>query len=262
MSYNFSLTTFLKKGELGQIGNALAAVRKGHTSVGIRGKNTVVIATKISDESALVDNDSLEHVAIICDNIGMVYSGLSPDFRVLVAKARKIAQEYKLDMGEYPPATILVKKIASVCQEFTQMGGVRPFGVSILIAGFDDGKPSLYQVDPSGLYFRWKATAIGKHYEKTKEFLERRQDALIPKYPSRVVKTIIHTEETTEADDIGTIISALKECSDGEVTENSLSIGVLNFSPPNQNFNTSTVPVPSFKRLSKSEIREHLALLA
>ncbi|KAJ1677163.1 Proteasome subunit alpha type-2, partial [Spiromyces aspiralis] len=71
MSYNFSLTTFLKKGKLGQIGNALAAVKKGNTSMGIRGQNTVVIATKIGEDLALVDSDSIEHIAVICDSIGM-----------------------------------------------------------------------------------------------------------------------------------------------------------------------------------------------
>ncbi|KAJ1676481.1 Proteasome subunit alpha type-2, partial [Spiromyces aspiralis] len=155
----------------------------------------------------------------------MVYSGLSPDFRVIVSKARKIAQEYKFEMGEYPPAIVMVKKIASVCQEFTQMGGVRPFGISILVAGFDGGRPALYQVDPSGLYFRWKATAIGKNFVRTKEFLERR-----------------YTEETTEADDIGTVISAFKEYSESEVTEDSLAIGVLSYSSPDPNFNADTTP--------------------
>ena len=57
----------------------------------------------------------------------------------------------------------LVKSTASVMQEYTQSGGVRPFGVSLLVAGMDgDGVPRLFQVDPSGAYFGWKATAIGK----------------------------------------------------------------------------------------------------
>ena len=56
-----------------------------------------------------------------------------------------------------------MKSTASVMQEYTQSGGVRPFGVSLLVAGMDgDGVPRLFQVDPSGAYFGWKATAIGK----------------------------------------------------------------------------------------------------
>ena len=52
--------------------------------------------------------------------------------------------------------------------------GVRPFGVSLLISGWDDGEPSLFQCDPSGAYFAWKATAIGKNYVNGKTFLEKR----------------------------------------------------------------------------------------
>lgn len=53
--------------------------------------------------------------------------------------------------------------------------GVRPFGVSLLIAGFDKVTgPALYQVDPSGSFFAWKATAIGKDMINAKTFLEKR----------------------------------------------------------------------------------------
>jgi 20S proteasome subunit alpha 2 len=59
-------------------------------------------------------------------------------------------------------------------QEFTQSGGVRPFGVSLMVAGYDDNGPQLYQVDPSGAFFGWKASAIGKNYVNSKTFLEKR----------------------------------------------------------------------------------------
>lgn len=55
-----------------------------------------------------------------------------------------------------------------------ESGGVRPFGVSLMMAGFDDNGPQLYQVDPSGSYFAWKASAIGKNMTNAKAFLEKR----------------------------------------------------------------------------------------
>ena len=69
---------------------------------------------------------------------------------------------------------MLVRELAAVMQEFTQRGGVRPFGVSLLLAGFDYNGPQLYQIDPSGSYFAWKASAIGKHMVNAKTFLEKR----------------------------------------------------------------------------------------
>lgn len=134
----------------------------------------------------------------------MVYSGMGPDYRVLVDKARKVSHTgYKRIYNEYPPTRILVQDVARVMQEATQSGGVRPYGVSLLVAGWDEGLepdeepvsggdvhpddkkpsgktggtlkggPSLYQVDPSGSYFPWKATAIGKSATSAKTFLEK-----------------------------------------------------------------------------------------
>ena len=39
---------------------------------------------------------------------------------------------------EQIPTAQLVQRVATVMQEYTQSGGVRPFGVSLLIAGWDD----------------------------------------------------------------------------------------------------------------------------
>lgn len=182
---SFSLTTFSPSGKLVQIEHALAAVAGGTTSLGIKGEdaeclltaatNGVVLATEKKDVSALLDTSVIEKVAIICPNIGIVYSGMGPDFRILTAKARKIAQSYWKVYGEYPPTKVLVQEVAAVMQKATQSGGVRPYGISLLIAGWDAHKgQSLYQVDPSGSYWAWKASAIGKNMVNGKTFLEKR----------------------------------------------------------------------------------------
>ena len=77
-----------------QIEHALAAVGQGTTSLGIKASNAVVIATEKRPPSPLVDDSALEKVALVCPNIGIVYSGMGPDFRILLARARKIAQSY------------------------------------------------------------------------------------------------------------------------------------------------------------------------
>ena len=105
----------------------------------------------------------------------MVYSGMGPDYRLLVRRARKMAQDYYLMYHEPIPTAQLVYRVALVMQEYTQSGGVRPFGVSLLICGWDEpGKPVLFQCDPSGAYFAWKATAMGKNQVNGKTFLEKR----------------------------------------------------------------------------------------
>ncbi|CAO0791184.1 nucleophile aminohydrolase [Mucor lusitanicus] len=243
--YSFSLTTFSPSGKLVQIEYALNAVSQGVTSVGIKATNGIVIATEKKSASSLVDDSTLEKVATICANIGMIYSGMGPDFRVLVSKARKAAQAYKRVYMEEPPVRILVQEVASVMQEYTQSGGVRPFGVSLLIAGYDEvNGPSLYQVDPSGSYWAWKASAIGKNMINAKTFLEKR-----------------YNEEMELEDAVHTAILTLKEGFEGQMTENSLEIGIIGKSTVGV-YGGERKEIPLFRKLSLSEVKDYLANIA
>jgi 20S proteasome subunit alpha 2 len=187
-----------------------------------------------------MDETTIEKVTRICNNIGMVYSGMGPDARVLLSKARKAAQQYKLVHGEEPSAHVLVKEVATVMQDFTQSGGVRPFGVSLLIAGYDDEQPMLYQVDPSGSYFAWKATAIGKNMVNSKTFLEKRYS------------------DGLELDDaIHTAILTLKDSFEGQMTEDTIEIGVV--LEPKALGTHGAAGVSQFRKLSKTEVKDYLA---
>jgi 20S proteasome subunit alpha 2 len=131
-------------------------------------------------------------------------------YELLVKRARKSAQAYKLEYGETQPVRQLVKDTAGVMQEYTQRGGVRPFGVSLLVAGTDaDGTPGLYQVDPSGAYFGWKATAIGKNYISAKNFLEKRW-----------------VSDMELEDAIHTALLTLREGFEGEMTCENIQVGI------------------------------------
>ena len=84
--------------------------------------NGVVIATEKKSPSTLVDETTVEKISLITDDIGIVYSGMGPDARVLVGKARKAAQKYKRLYNENPPVNMLVKEVALIMQEYTQSG--------------------------------------------------------------------------------------------------------------------------------------------
>jgi 20S proteasome subunit alpha 2 len=223
---------------------ALNAVNQGVTSLGIKATNGIVLATEKKSSTPLIDASSSSKISLITPNIGMVYSGMGPDYRVLVDKARKVSHTgYKRVYNEYPPTRILVQDVARVMQEATQSGGVRPYGVSLLIAGWDDGilpeqeeaaaeasllpsdnseekmksgktggilkgGPSLYQVDPSGSYFPWKATAIGKSATSAKTFLEKR-----------------YTEGLELEDAVHIALLTLKETIEGEMNGDTVEIG-------------------------------------
>lgn len=171
-------------GKLVQIEYALNAVSSGAASVGIKANNGIVLATENKQKSILYEEQSVHKIESITNNIGMIYSGMGPDYRLLVRQARKMAQGYETVYGESIPTSQLVQRVAGVMQEYTQSGGVRPFGVSLLICGIDDGVPLLFQCDPSGAYFAWKATAMGKNCINGKTFLEKRWVNLSFSFPA------------------------------------------------------------------------------
>jgi len=193
-----------------QIEYALNAVGQAKTTLGIKAVDGVVLVTEKKAQSVLVDQKSLEKIALLQPNMGMAYSGMGPDFRVLSSKGRKAAQSYWRTYKDSMPASQLVREMASVMQEYTQRGGVRPFGVSLLMAGYDDEGPQLWQVDPSGAYWAWKASAIGKNSISAKAFLEKRYN------PKMELEDAIHTA-----------ILTIKEGFEGAITEDSIEIAVV-----------------------------------
>lgn len=113
---------FSPSGKLVQIEYALAAVAAGAPSVGIKALNGVVLATENKHKSILYDEHSVSKVEMITKHIGMVYSGMGPDYRLLVKQARKMAQQYLLVYREPIPTAQLVQRVAMVMQEYTQSG--------------------------------------------------------------------------------------------------------------------------------------------
>lgn len=109
------------------------------------------------------------------DHIALACAGLKADARVLINRARIECQSHKLTIEDPVTVEYITRYIAGLQQKYTQSGGVRPFGLSTLIIGFDPhtGIPSLYQTDPSGTFSAWKANATGRNSNSIREFLEK-----------------------------------------------------------------------------------------
>lgn len=96
-------------------------------------------------------------IQLLDTHVCLAFAGLNADARILVDKARLEAQSHRLTVEDPASIEYMTKYVAGVQQRYTQSGGVRPFGISTLIVGFDSGSkvPRLYQTEPSGIYSAW-----------------------------------------------------------------------------------------------------------
>ncbi|NHJ14601.1 MAG: archaeal proteasome endopeptidase complex subunit alpha [Candidatus Thorarchaeota archaeon] len=179
MGYDRAITVFSPEGRLYQVEYATEAVRHGPLAVGVKAVDGVVLAGEKRSPHSLVDLDTLKKLLLIDDHVGTAIAGLHADARKLIDQARVQAQVNRLSYDEPISIQSLVVNICDTKQMHTQYGGVRPFGVSLLVGGVDHFGPQLYTTDPSGSFWGWKAAAIGKEAEVVRDFFsENYKDSL------------------------------------------------------------------------------------
>lgn len=194
VSIEFRASTNWKKIE---VEYASEAVKRGTCAVGVKGKSVVVLGCEKRTTLKLQDPRITPSKICKIDNHALLaFAGLNADARILIDKARVEAQSHRLTLEDAALIEYLTKYVAGVQQKYTQSGGVRPFGIATIIAGFDtnDTVPKLYQTEPSGVYNAWKAHAIGRSSKTVRDFLEKH-----------------YTEELSDEDTIKLTIKSLLE---------------------------------------------------
>jgi proteasome alpha subunit len=172
MGYDRAITVFSPEGRLYQVEYATEAVRHGPLAVGVKAVDGVVLAGEKRSPHTLVDLDTLRKILLIDDHIGTAIAGLHADARKLIDEARLRAQINRLSYDEPISIQSLVVNICDIKQAYTQAGGYRPFGVSLLVGGIDHEGPQLFTTDPSGSFWGWKATAIGKESDVVRDYFK------------------------------------------------------------------------------------------
>ena len=170
--YDRASTVFSPDGRLYQVEYAREAVKRGTTAIGIKYNNGALLLVDKRVTSKLIEQKSMEKIFKIDDHIGAATSGLVADARALIDKARVEAQINKVTYDEPIGVEYLSKKICDHKQTFTQYGGVRPYGTSLLIIGIENKNVRLFETDPSGAMLEYKATSIGSGKSIVQEILE------------------------------------------------------------------------------------------
>jgi len=229
MGYDRAITVFSPDGRLFQVEYAREAVKRGTTSVGVKCKDGIVLAVDKRVTSKLVESDSVEKIYQIDEHICAATCGLVADARVLVDRARVESQMNKMTYSEPIDVRILVKKICDFKQLYTQHGGVRPFGVALLLAGITDS-PRLFETDPSGALIEYKATAIGTGRNAVMELFEEK-----------------YSEDISLNDGISLALEALQKATEESISETTIEIAVVDSE------------TKTYKKLTSDEVKEKIA---
>jgi proteasome alpha subunit len=173
MGYDRAITMFSPDGRLLQVEYAKKTVKQGSTAVGIVCSDGVLLVTDKRIIEKLIVPESVEKIFKIDEHIGATASGILSDARVLIERAQLKAQQHRVTYDAPVDTLTIVKDICSLKQICTQSAGLRPFGVSILVAGIDHNGPTLFETDPTGIFFQYKATAIGEGETEVQEILDK-----------------------------------------------------------------------------------------
>ncbi len=179
MGYDRAITMFSPDGRLLQVEYAKKTVKQGSTAIGIVCKDGVVLITDKRIVDPLIVTESVEKIFPIDDHIIATASGILSDARVLIDRAQVKAQQHKVTYDTPIDTSIVVKDICNLKQVCTQSGGLRPFGVSLLIAGVDVEGVKLFETDPTGIFFQFKAAVIGEGETEIEEILHKEYKATL-----------------------------------------------------------------------------------
>jgi len=229
MGYDRAITVFSPDGSLYQVSYASEAVKKGATALGVKCDEGIVLTVDKRIPSKLVEPESFEKIFKIDEHIGAATSGIISDARVLIDRARLEAQINRLTYNEPISTSTLAKKIGDLKQQYTQYGGLRPFGVSLIIAGIND-LPEIFVTEPSGAYLAWKATAIGEGKETAMKVFEEE-----------------YRDDITMDDAITLSLKAMKSSIEGEIDKGNIEMAIID---------TET---KKFRKVEDEKVREYIS---
>lgn len=225
--YDQSTTTFSPEGRLHQVEYAIEAINNARTCVGLQSLDGIVLAAEKKVVSKLLaPSKTSEKTFVIDDHIVCLVAGLTSDATILINQSRLASQRFLYKYRVAMPIEQLVKSTCNYKQSYTQYGGLRPFGVSFLFAGWDaENGYQLYQSDPSGNYSGWKATVIGQNNQAGKSILkvDYKSDSTVSQNLKIAVKILLKTMDAATPSPDRIELSTLVKNEKGEMVHQTLS---------------------------------------
>lgn len=172
MGYDRSVGMFSPDGLILQVEYAEKAVQLGTTVLAITTTKSVVFIGDRKITSKLLVKNSLKKIFKVDNHIAITGSGAMSDGRRLIEQSQYIAQDHFVKVQTPIDCVALVKDLANIQQHYSQSGGLRPFGVALLIGAYENEEAHLYQTTPSGMYIKFKARSVGSLSKDVNEVLE------------------------------------------------------------------------------------------
>jgi len=224
--YDQSTTTFSPEGRLHQVEYAIEAINNAGTCVGLVCPEGIVLAAEKRVVSKLLAPSKTSEKTYILDNhVACLVAGLTADANILIQRARVASQRYLYSYQQPMPVEQVVRDVCDYKQAYTQYGGLRPFGVAFLFAGWDSLHGfQLYQSDPSGNFSGWKATVIGQNNQAGKSLLKTdfKEDNALAANVKLGVKILSKTMDSTAPSPDRIELSIMRKRADGSVVHEML----------------------------------------
>jgi len=197
--YDSSAATWSPQGRIHQIEYAMEAVKQGSATVGVKSNtHAVLVALKRAQNDLSAHQKKCLRIAPHC---GMTMAGLTADGRGLTNFMRTESLNHEIVYGTDMPMSRLLSTLGERLQISTQESWRRPFGVGLLIAGYDSTGPSLYQTCPSANYYSCKAMSIGSRSQSARTYLEKVLTSLETSDRKELIKHgLLALRETLPAD--------------------------------------------------------------
>ncbi|XP_031617593.1 proteasome subunit alpha type-1 [Contarinia nasturtii] len=184
--YDSDVTVWSPQGRLHQVEYAMEAVKLGSATVGLKSRDYAVLVALKRASSELASFQ--KKIIPIDDHLGISIAGITADARVLSRYMRQECLNYKFSFDTTYPVARLISNLGNRMQTCTQRYDRRPYGVGLLVAGYDDQGPQIFEVVPSANYFSCKAMSIGSRSQSARTYLEKHLNSFVDCSKEELIK--------------------------------------------------------------------------